>query len=525
MTTRPSESGGFDGRSRTGPRWRRLTATVAMALVGFSAPARADYQDAQDILESGTLGGTRGLRVRRIGAGSASFSKNGGFVFYPASTAKVIEHFYAMTRVQAGHWTLAGTTTAVCPTDSDNCGTVLNAASGCGSVATPLDDTLSAMMKQSSNEATNAVQERVGTTYFPPINPWILNMAGFGRLLMNDFIQDIGLTNTVLNHKFGCAGFCGNPAPNALTLVDAERLYRSIATDATLLSPARRMELKSLMLNESGSFLDDIIDQEAAATGKNAWKEDFRDLFYQIYKAGSWTCSGKKYLSRAGLIQVPTHNGAHKRLYTWGVFAHDTEDEFYLDGTEANASKELLRLPIRAALLTWGFGYTVATQVGEVGETVEALLASGSPAAPALYEAAGALAMASDVLSREPRDYAAAFSQLRVAVDQLEVARRIAPRLVGPRLSRRLGKIARRAAVDVEALVTMTTASTTQEKAIADMESHIARGRAAAARRAFPLAIREYEAAVVAGNPLIDWHDRGTPLGNPDVGFIAPSPR
>ena len=36
-----------------------------------------------------------------------------------------------------------------------------------------------------------------------------------------------------INHKFGCVGFCGNPTPNALTLVDAERLYRSIATDGT----------------------------------------------------------------------------------------------------------------------------------------------------------------------------------------------------------------------------------------------------------------------------------------------------
>jgi hypothetical protein len=496
---------------------------VALALVASSAPARADYQAAQEILESGTLGGTRGLRVRRIGAGSASFSKNGGFVFYPASTWKIVEHFYAMTRVQAGDWTLGGTMTAVCPGGNDNCGAAQNAFSGCGSVATPLDDTLSAMMKSSSNEATNAVQERVGTTYFPPINPWTLDMAGSGRLLMNLFIQDIGLTDSAVNHKFGCAGFCGNPAPNALTLVDAERLYRSIATDATLLSPARRMELKSLMLNESGSFLDDIIDQEAADTGKNAWKEDFRDLFFQIYKAGSWTCSGKKYLSRAGLIQVPTHNGAHKRLYTWGVFAHDTEDEFYLDGTEANASRELLRLPIRAALLTWGFGYAVATQVGGVADAIEQLPSSGTQAGPALQDAAAALAMAADLLGREPRDYAAAFAHLRVAVDRLEAARRLAPRVVPPRLVRRVVKIARRAAVDVEALVTMTTASSTQETAIMDMESRIARGRALATRRAFPAAIREYEAAVVRGNPLIEWEDRGTPFGNPDLGFIAPS--
>jgi hypothetical protein len=496
-----------------------------MALVAASAPARADYQDAEEILESGTLGGTRGLRVRRIGAGSASFSKNGGFVFYPASSLKVLEHYYAMTRVQAGDWTLAGTNTSVCPADSDNCGPALNAGSGCGAVATPLDDTLSAMMKNSSNEATNAVQERVGTFYFPPVFPWSLDMAGSGRLLLNQFGQSIGLTNTAVNHKFGCAGFCGNPTPNAMTLVDAERLYRSIATDGALLSPALRAQLKDLMLNESGSFLDDVIDQEAADTGKNAWKEDFRDLFFQIYKAGSWTCSDKKYLSRAGLIQVPTYNGAHKRLYTWGVFAHDTEAEFYLDGTEANASRELLRLPIRAALLTWGFGYAVATQVGGVGEAAERLGTSGSPAGPALQQAAAALAIAADILGREPRDYEAAFLKLTEAVDHLEVARRLAPRLVGTRLLRRLLRIAARAAVDVEALVTMTDSSSKQAEVIGAMEGHIARGRTLAGRRAFAAAIREYQAAANRGNALIDWADRGTPFSSPDVGFIVPSER
>jgi hypothetical protein len=282
-----------------------------------------------------------------------------------------------------------------------------------------------------------------------------------------------------------------------------------------------RVELKDLMLNESGTFLDDIIDQEAADTGKNAWVDDFKDHFFQIYKAGSWTCSGKSYLSRAGLVQLPTHNAAYKRLYTWGVFAHDTESEFYLDGTEANASRELLRLPIRAALLTWGFGYTIATQVGDVAEGIEGLGRPGSPAGPHLGEAAAALRVAADVLSREPRDYAAAFGLLREAVDHLEAARRLDPRRGPARLLRRLMAIAPRAAVDVEAFVTMTTHATAQEGAIADMEKRIARGRVLAGRRAYGAAIREYEAAALRGNPLIDWADRGPVFSNPDQGFFG----
>jgi hypothetical protein len=429
-----------------------------------------------------------------------------------------------MWRVQAGDWTLPGTTAQVCPSgedNPDNCGPVLNALSGCGSVATPLDDTLSAMMVNSSNRATNAVQELVGTSYFPPVFPWNLNMAGAGRLAINSFGASIGLTDTLVNHKFGCGGFCDNPVPNSLTLVDAERLYRSIATDTTILSPAMRVELKDLMLNESGSFLDDIIDQEAADTGKNAWREDFRDLFFQIYKAGSWNCSGNSYLSRAGLIQLPTHNGAYKQLYTWGVFAHDTQSEFYIDGTEPDASRELLRLPIRAALLTWGLDYVIATEVGGVADGADELAQSGSPGGPHLADAAAVLRLAADVLQREPRDYTAAFGLLRQAVDHLEAARRL-DRQRGPaRLVRQLMAIAPRAALDVEAFVTMTTKSTTQSEAIAEMERRMARGRALTGRGAFAAAIREYEAAVARGNPLIDWADRGPVFSNPDQGFFG----
>lgn len=504
-------------------QWRRLTAVVAVVLTGSSMPARADYQEAKEILESGTLGGTRGLRVRRIGSGSASFSQNGSFEAYPASTAKIIQHAYAMTRVQGGSWTLGGTTTDICAVDDDtpdNCGTLLNAVAGCGAIATPLDDTLSAMMKNSSNSATNAVQERVGTSSFPSIPPWSLDMAGSGRLVLNGFVGSLGMTGTAVNHKFGCEGFCGNPTPNTFTLVDFERLYTAIAT--SLYTPALRVQLKDLMLNESGSFLDDIIDQEAADTGKNAWKEDFRDLFYQIYKAGSWTCSGKTFRTRAGLIQLPTYNGAHKRLYTYGVFAHDSESEFYLDGTEGNASKELLRLPIRAALLTWGFGYQAGTDAGGVADTLEHL-PTGTPAGSSIFQAVAALRGAEGALANEPRDYVAAFAHLRQAVDHLTTARRLEPRLVPARLIKRLLDVAERAALDVEAYVSMTSLATIQEEAIADMERSIGRGRSLARRRNFGGAIRQYEAAAQRGNPLINWQDRGTSGGNPDVGFIGPT--
>jgi hypothetical protein len=507
-------------------RRRGAAALLALGALVAAPAARADYQQAQEILESGTLGGTRGLRVRQIGAGSAAFSKNGSFVYYPASSLKILEHYYAMTLVHAGIWSFGGTTTSVCSGEDDNCGTALNATvASCAAVATPLEDTLETMMENSSNRATNAVQERVGLTFFPPVNPFIFNMAGQGRLVMNGFAGAIGLTDTAVNHKFGCAGFCGNPSPNKLTLVDAERLYKSIATDNARLTPAERMQLHDLMLNESGSFLDDVVEEEAAATGRGPWKDAFLDQLFQIYKSGSWSCSGKKYLSSSGLLQLPTYNGAHKRLYTWGVFAHDTEGEFYLDGTLGAASRELLRLSIRAALLTWGFDYAAAGQVGQVGQAVGQWGddAGESPAAPSMTAAAAALQTAASILEGEPRDYAAAFAALRNAVDRLETARRLDKRVPADFLRRVLAH-ADQAAVDLEALAS-TSEATVLGEAVAAMEAGIRRGRALAAQGSFGAAIREYVAVAGRGNPLVPWGDRGPASSNPDVGFTGvPAP-
>lgn len=69
--------------------------------------------------------------------------------------------------------------------------------------------------------------------------PFSLNMAGYGRSVINQFASStLGLTDTAVNHKFGCAGYCGNPTPNTMTLVDAERIYTAIATNGSILDPA-----------------------------------------------------------------------------------------------------------------------------------------------------------------------------------------------------------------------------------------------------------------------------------------------
>lgn len=496
--------------SRT-PQRRRTLATLAplafAAAAGAAAPAHATYQDARDILEGGTLGGTRGLRVRRIGA-PAAYSLNSGFVFYPASSLKVLEHLYAMRRVQGGSWSLDGTNASVCAGGDDNCGPLLNSMAACGAAPRTLRNTLSAMMRQSSNEATNAVQELAGTSTYPFVPPFSGNMAAYGRGVINSFAQNtVGLTNTAVNHKFGCAGFCGNPNPNTMTLVDAERLYAAIGTDASVLAPAMRQPLHDLMLNESNSFLNGVIDQEAASTGKNAYKEAFRDRVYMIFKDGSWTCSGKKYLSHAGLLQLPTQNGAGQQLYTWGAFAHDTEAEFYIDGTLGASLKELLRPAVRAALLTWGPGYASAA-AGGAGERMAALSAGySSAAAPVLGEASALLGAARGELARPRRDYGRAVALLRDAAVQLERARRVDPGLGADEALMALVQLGREASLDVHALVTATAGAPAAE-VLAGMERQLREADSLRRRGAHGAALRELAAAAAQGAPLIDWAQR-----------------
>jgi hypothetical protein len=502
---------------------------VLLLIVGgpFAPPARADYQAAEEILESGTLGGVRGLRVRRVGAGSADFSKNGGFVYYPASSMKVLEHFYAMVLVKNGIWTLNNTSASVCAAGTDNCGSLLNAGAACGATAQPLATVLDAMMTNSSNEATNAIQERVGLTFFPPAPPWIFNMAGLGRGVINQFATDtLGMTSSAINHKFGCVGFCGNPSPNALTLVDIERLYKEVATNNALLTPAVRLQMHDLMLNESGSFLDDVIDQEAAATGKNFWKEDFRNKFFQIYKGGNWSCSSKTYRAESGLVQLPTYNGAYKRLYTWGVFTHGSEGWAYLDGTMGNAARELLRPAIRAALLTWGFDYAAAQSAAGAAQRIETLpVVAGSPAAALLADAALHLRSASIELHRPRRDYAAALTFLEEAARALEAARSADPARVPADLTPAVAGLAHDLVTDLLALAGGGD-SKHLDKTLPRLYHHARLAKRAATEGRHRPALRTYARVAAEGARLIDWDAAGTPFDDSTVGFSGtPSPR
>ena len=495
---------------------------IGTTLVLTPLPAIADTTLAEEILMNGTLGGTRGLRLRQIGASGALHSTNADFVYYPASSIKVLQHLYGMRLVQDAAWNLSTTTGLVCDTDgARNCGPSLNGVAGCGATPETVDDMLRRMMQNSSNHHTNAVQELVGRTIFPSIPLTLVNMAHFGRLAINGFAQNhLDMHDTAINHKFGCAGFCGNPNPNTLTLRDIEKLYRAIGSDPDMLSPQFRVVLHDLMPNETTtSVLDEIIDEEAEATGRNQWKEAFRDKVYEISKGGNWTCSGKLYRSSAGLIQLPTHNGAHKRLYTWGLFAHDTEAWAYIPGTIGNSVRELLRGPVRAALLTWGASYQPAQTLDRISEALSGLRYTGTNHS-AKTDTVGTLRLARDALAGENKDFHNALRLIRAAHDGVTGLYVDDEAHLIDKLAHLL-EAGEAAALDALALAQMTNVTEPSLAAsVAQIEAAITRGRQLATTNDGAAALDEFADAASRAGHLIDWSSRGPSGEEEDIGFV-----
>ncbi len=327
------------------------------ALQGEQGLRAQTSQDVEDVLDAGSTGGTRGYRLRRIGSGSATFSQNAGFVYYPASAIKIQQHFYAMALVQAGIWDLNTTNISNC-TSGSNCADSTNSGAGCTAQNQSLNTILNTLMVNSSNASTNAIQEAIGTLW-SPVNP---NPAALGRGVMNWWGNSaLNMTNSSINTKFGCVGACG-AGPNELTLIDNERLYSTLAGNS-ILDNAHRVQLKDLALNEAWGYFDGIIDEEAAATNRNNIKAAFKNKVYMVYKAGSWTCSGGRYITLGGLIQLPTYGGAYKRLYTYGAYLDNTNAAAYSGGTVGDATREMMRSAIRGALLTWNNDYVGGTDI------------------------------------------------------------------------------------------------------------------------------------------------------------------
>ena len=496
---------------------------ILLVLLITAAPyGKAENAAVESILNAGSIGGTHGYRLRRIGAVSAAESVNSNFVYYPASAMKIWEHFYAMSRVQANEWDLDNTDVSVC-TGTTNCDDTPNEDdNGCVAVDQALDTTLNQMMVPSSNAATNAIQEAVG--FLADAND--PNPAASGRSIMNTWgSNEFGISNSGINSKFGCGGACGSN-PNELTLVDNERIYRNIAS-GTLDAP-NRVLLKNLMLNEASGFFTSIVNQEAASLNRDNIRAEFLSKTYYIYKSGSWTCAnGDSFRTTGGLIQLPTYGGAYKRLFTYGVFIDETEGDLYLSGTVSNAARELLRSAIRGALLTWPNDYVGGTNIQSLQNDVDPLVEEF-----ASTEAGSFVQAAHDALGRaltsiptrfgtcQP-DYKTGIREMEIAVSALLDANRgvqdtrftdlIEKSVI---TSAGLGK-------DLYALVVSTSDASDLSEIVSSMDSDLADANERIERGSSSEAMPTLVSAADRGYPLINCNDKIYDDEDSSIGFSS----
>jgi|GEM_PF-2827067 len=417
-------------------RWLMSALACILILPVFHSPAQAQTDIVEDLLNSAGIGGTRGYRLQRIGANNTVGSLNAGTNHYPASSIKVLQHYFAMTKVEDGDWSLMGTNLDVCSNQS-NCGATPNDnVNSCNAVSQNLSTVLSGMMLNSNNPQSNAVQEQVGFDFYPSLPPFTTDPSTYGRGMMTSFAQNtIGANNTELNHKFSCGGPCANGVnPNVWTLNDAALIYRSIGT-SSLLSMPNRIAMKDLMLNENQAFIQNVIDQEAADVGKAVHIPAFKAKMYQIFKGGDWTCNGTAYISLNGMIQLPTYNGAYKRIYTWGVMLDATQAAFLNQATFQAAAEELLRPVIRGALLTWSLPYEGTLTLGDIADDIESHMKGYSKTSTAygfMDDAVQSLRLAAQLVSNgAERFYERAFTALFAADDKLHALRTLQGRGFG----------------------------------------------------------------------------------------------
>lgn len=292
------------------------------------------------LLRNGT-DGTRGFYLRQLGEGTLGALME-DFRFYPASTIKVLEHFYYSRRVDNG---LASGTLIPIYTDhlndthpNDNSTVTTNRS---------LTTTLQRMMLNSNNQDTNALQDYAGG-----------GNGVTGRQVINSFkTGTLGIGDDMkLNHKLGGLGASNDPA-NVATLRAYGSLYEQ-AADGSVLSAAGTTFFRQNMLNETtnqgfDAGLDSIITQEGSLLGMtNARRAQFRALMLNCWKPGNW--AGTQYVASAGWVQLPwiTNGRVGSRQYVVGAFAHDTTT-FTFSNFDGQVLAEILREQIRSALQTF----------------------------------------------------------------------------------------------------------------------------------------------------------------------------
>ncbi len=328
---------------------RHITACVFLGALAVSSPqALGDLtQDIMQLISDKVTGGETGFLLKQIN-GPVLASDQPDYLFYPASTIKVLQHVHAMLEVEDG----AHVTCALCCQDGPlqlNTQVVVYdiGAESCADdhdghtpTCRALEDVLRRMMEASDNQDSNAVQEL------------------FGRPAINDTAHGvIGMSaDTQLNHKFGCLGPSSDPV-NQMPLLDAILLYERVALGQIFALESTRQTFYDLMNDESDNTttktdLFAMIDGEADLVGMtDSDAGDFKAGIRMAWKPGN---IGTVYESRAGWILLPSHpcSTLPPREYVYGAF-FDAVTNVSPTFSTINVVREMLRGEVRAALEDW----------------------------------------------------------------------------------------------------------------------------------------------------------------------------
>jgi hypothetical protein len=296
-----------------------------------------------EMLRNGT-DGTKGLYLEQLGVGVLANLMN-YYQFEPASTLKVAPHLYTLQQVQNNPAvSLSTTIPQYQPPPPDN-SCPGNTVIGSETIETADRE----MMWHSDNTTTRELVDY------------------FGETNINTMMTSLGMSDSSINHVFGCGG----PTPNETTLDDLALLYKSVI-NGTSLDPTHKQIFYDQMAGtaqfESEGYdwtglvstdIPAIIDQEAPIGMPTALKDSFEEGINLAYKAGNYkicTSGGcatyVDHVSIFGYAHIPFCDTNGPRDYVFGVFIYNSTSDDDSSATFEATKAELLREQIHDGLAT-----------------------------------------------------------------------------------------------------------------------------------------------------------------------------
>jgi len=294
-----------------------------------------------EMLRSGT-DGTKGLYLEEVG-GAVLANLMNDYPFEPASTLKVGVHLHTIQQIRDNpavyHSTLIPRYPSVIPPNSCPFNTVIGTET--------IFDADRAMMRESDNATTRELVDY------------------FGEANVNATMTSVGMSDSSVNHVFGCGG----PIPNQTTLDDLATLYRGVVNGGLLDGYDRALFYLQMagthQFAQEGYDWTHLIDtdipvmviQEAPSAMPVALRDAYEDDTFLAYKAGGYKlCTSDEcatyvvHLSIFGYAQIPFCDAGGPRDYVFGLFITNATSEDDAEDTFDAARAELLREQIRAGL-------------------------------------------------------------------------------------------------------------------------------------------------------------------------------